>query len=111
MSSPRLFKQFFSVGGTDTITTINNVAGYTLPTSTITVNSTAGFNTGIINVISFINNTVQYQNNTVTYTGIAGSSFTGCTGGVGTVFNGTLVTQISSSPVLLNTTWTAPPGV
>jgi hypothetical protein len=119
MSSPRLFKQFFSIGGSDITTSV--VAGgsgfFTLPAAggNITVSSTAGFfaasvgNPQIINVVSF-NNTSQYINNTITYTGISGNTFTGCSGGSGTVFNGYPVTQLSNAPVL-DTFWTAPPGV
>lgn len=118
MSSPRLFKQLFSlpIGGADATTTILNgsPSGFTLPSTTIVVNSTSGFtSSGLINVVSI--NTVAGigtvgSNNTITYTGIVGNTFTGCTGGTGTVFNGAPVTQISNSPVF-NANWIAPPGV
>ncbi len=111
MSSPRLFKQFYSVGGTDVTTTISSASGISLPSTTITVNSTAGFTTGVINVISVSGNSGQLVNNTITYTGTTGNSFTGCSGGTGTTYNGYLVTQVSNTPILLNTTFTAPPGV
>jgi hypothetical protein len=117
MSSPRLFKQFFSLGNAANVTTlISTPSSYTLPQSTITVNSTFGFiaaspsNPQIINVVSTNTAFNQAVNNTITYTGISGNMFTGCSGGSGTVSNGSLVTQLSSSPVF-DTFWTPPPGV
>lgn len=117
MSSPRLFKQFFSLGGsqaTCTAAPTTSVAPYStpavnLPTSTIQVTSTAGFtNTGTINVVTYIQNNNSNINNTITYTGITGSSFTGCSGGTGILFQGTVITQLS---VPASSFWTAPPGV
>jgi len=117
MSSPRLFKQFFSLGGsqvTCTAAPTTTVSPYStnavnLPTSTIQVTSTVGFtNTGTINVVSYIANNNQNINNTITYTGITGSTFTGCSGGTGVLFAGTVITQLS---VPASSTWTAPPGV
>lgn len=117
MSNPRLFKQFFSLGGsqiTCTAAPVTTVAPYTtpainLPTSTILVTSTAGFtSTGTINVVTYIQNNNQNINNTITYTGITGSSFTGCSGGTGILFAGTVITQLSVSA---SSSWTAPRGV
>lgn len=112
MSSPRLFKQFFSLGGTNIVTTISGAPGgfMTLPAATIPVATTAGFSTsGTINILSS-NTTAQLINNTVTYTGKTPTSFTGCSGGSGTTFDGFLVTQISSGPNFIQN-WKAPPGV
>jgi hypothetical protein len=67
-------------GFTETNPSTTLSSGYTLPVSTIAVASTSGFplaGTLIIN-----------GNQTVTYTNISGNTFTGCTGGSGTVTTG-----------------------
>jgi hypothetical protein len=62
--------------------------GATLPTGTINVVTTAGFDSsGTIKVVS--SNGTQ----TITYTNITGTSFTGCSGGTGTLSTGGLVTE------------------
>ena len=73
------------IGSTTTVTSgSNNVA---LPTSTINVVSTTGFaSSGTI----LINTSAGQQ--TVTYTGITPTTFTGCTGGTGSMFtDGTVI--------------------
>jgi len=67
---------------TPTATTIaSGSSGVSLPTSTINVASTTGFTTsGTILVVTTAGTQV------VTYTGITGNSFTGCSGGTGTMF-------------------------
>lgn len=125
MTSPRLYKQFFSLGGSQNTTQVSlqppnfpylpsppaypgTPTPLTLPSSTIPVTSTVGFtSTGTINIPSVTGNNTT-QNNNISYTGITGSSFTGCTGGTGSVSNGTVVTQTSVPP---SASWTAPPGV
>lgn len=62
--------------------------GATLPTGTINVAATAGFLTsGAIQVAT------STGINTVAYTGVTGTSFTGCTLGTGTLATGGAVTQ------------------
>lgn len=62
--------------------------GQVLPQATINVSSTTGFPTsGTINVTTSSN--VQQV---VTYTGVTATSFTGCSGGSGTMTTGNLVT-------------------
>ncbi len=70
--------------------------GIALPTGTINVASTAGFTTsGTIYVIT----TTGVQ--TVTYTGLnAGTQFTGCTGGTGTMNTGNGVAQTGAGSVV-----------
>lgn len=66
----------------------------TLPTGTINVGSTTGFATaGQFTVLS------SAGAQQVTYTGVTGTSFTGCTGGVGTLYTGVKVAQY---PVFTN---------
>lgn len=114
MSSPRLFRQLFttptsSLGAGSILYTactaaMNNVS---LPTGTITVNSTSGFPTsGTIGIQAIVNNSWTYTS--VNYTGITATTFTGCTGGTGTMLTGSQVGLIGS---LLVGTWTCPPGV
>lgn len=57
---------------------------HTLPKGTITVNSTAGFK---------VAGRIQVGDQVVTYTGKTETTFTGCTGGVGTFTTGTDVQQ------------------
>ncbi len=64
--------------------------GPTLPTATITVGSTAGYNSGA-NTISF------GASGNVTCTGTTSTTFTGCSGGqAGTYLNGTPVIAVSA---------------
>lgn len=75
----------------DTIPATVNVAGaISLPTATLTVSaSTAGYNaTGSILV------PVSGGYTTITYTGVSGSTFTGCTGGVGPTVAGAVLQLI-----------------
>ena len=72
-----------TVGGA--LTTING--NQSLPESTITVNSTAGFASSGSLYIQATNAKIQL----VTYTGISGNTFTGCLGGTGTISNGNTV--------------------
>ena len=78
-------------GGTGSLITGGLViADLILPTGTITVNSTTGFNsTG--SVIVFTNTGTAaapvFTPQFVTYAGISGTTFTGCTGGVGNLWN------------------------
>lgn len=123
MTVSRLVKQIFTYNtGMDAQTTLNNpiVSGaevfLTLPVATIVVASTAGFtNSGSISFWSATGTNI-YSLVTVNYTGITPTSFTGCTGGTGVVFNystypsPTIITQTSVSPILV-TNWVAPPGV
>lgn len=68
------------------ISTASN--GATLPVTAINVITTAGFDSsGTITVVS--SNGPQ----TITYTNITGTSFTGCSGGTGTLSTGGLVTE------------------
>lgn len=77
---------YTSLGGAST--TISG--GQTLPESTVTVLSTTGFPaTGTFTVLS----NMGYQ--TVTYSGLTAGTFTGCTGGLGTVVNGATVADYS----------------
>lgn len=114
MSSPRLFKQLFTrvdpvFGPGNTIyTTVtaasNNVV---LPTGTINVNSTSGFpNSGQFGIQVILNNSYAYV--TVSYTGITATSFTGCSGGSGTMITGGQIGLIGS---ILSGTWTCPAGI
>lgn len=103
-------------GGTGTMTagqatTIavgsNNVA---LPTGTINVASTTGFATsGTIFVVT----TSGVQ--TVAYTNTTGTSFTGCTGGIGTMNTGNAVTSaggaVACSPLIATGAGTSPPTI
>jgi hypothetical protein len=62
--------------------------GQVLPQATINVASTTGFPTsGVINVVTS-NNVPQV----VTYTGVTATTFTGCSGGTGTMTTGNAVT-------------------
>lgn len=75
----------------------------TLPSTTINVVSTFGFNSGA-NTISFANSSYQTA---VTCTGVTATSFTGCSGGdAGTYPSGALVTSTSSSSSTI--TWCVP---
>ena len=81
------------VGSSSVSTTINS--GATLPQSVITVVSTANFNSfGVL----FIQSASGVQ--TVSYTGITGTTFTGCSGGTGLMSVGGVV-----SPAI-NLLWT-----
>jgi hypothetical protein len=114
MSSPRLFKQLFAppasilgAGGIlyTTVTAASN--NVNLPTGTINVNSTAGFPTsGQFGIQVLINFSYAYV--TVSYTGITATSFTGCTGGTGTMITGSQIGLIGS---IVTGTWTCPAGV
>jgi hypothetical protein len=117
MSSPRLFKQLFTFNnGLAAQTTPNlNPDGQILPLTTINVASTAGFtNSGQISF--YAANGQAWTLQTITYTGITPTSFTGCTGGTGTIYNynaypnPTIIAQSSATPIVTGT-WTAPPGV
>jgi hypothetical protein len=67
--------------------------GVALPTGTINVQSTAGFPAaGTIQVMTSVGLT-----QTVTYTGITATSFTGCTGGTGTMFRGGVVGRLDDN--------------
>lgn len=114
MGSPRLFRQLFTTNpsalgsGSIIYTTItaasNNVA---LPTGTINVNSTSGFPTsGTIGVQVVVNSSITYTS--VSYTGTTATSFTGCTGGTGTMFTGY---QIGATGSISIGTWLCPAGV
>jgi len=119
MTVSRLVKQLFTFnGGANAQTTMNNNPdGLTLPASTITVASTAQFTTS--GQISFYSatGTNSYTLVTITYTGKTATTFTGCTGGSGTVFNletypsPTIVTQTNATNQVLTGTWVCPPGV
>jgi hypothetical protein len=119
MTVSRLVKQLFTYnGGANAQTTLNNNpdAGITLPSGILPVASTAGFTTsGTISVYSSTG-TGLYSLQTVTYTGITSTSFTGCAGGTGVLFNyatypsPNIITQASNSSANLFS-WTAPPGV
>ena len=77
---------YTSLGGATTTTS----GAQTLPETTVTVASTTGFpSAGTFTVLS----NLGYQ--TVSYTGLTAGTFTGCTGGVGTVASGTTVANYS----------------
>lgn len=79
-------------GPTPGTTIASGSNGVSLPTGTINVASTTGFNIpGSITITIGSNTTV------VAYTNIAGNSFTGCTGGTGTLATGNVVGQWLSS--------------
>lgn len=116
MTSPRLFKQIFTFEGGAAAQTIPSQDNITLPSGTIPVASTAGFtSSGQISFYTAVGSNV-YALQTVTYTGTTPTSFTGCTGGTGTIFiyatypSPTLITQTTASPVNI-ANWVAPPGV
>lgn len=119
MSSPRLFKQLFTINssGQNGFTTTNvDPNGITLPQSTITVASTASFpNSGQFAVYSY-NGSNAFTLQTITYTGKTATTFTGCSGGTGTLYNtnsypsATYVVQVSPSPIV-TANWVCPPGV
>lgn len=109
MSKTRLYKQLFTLnGGQNFFTTISAASNnLNLPQSTINVASTAGFPTsGTLYILSLVNSSYTYQN--VSYSGVTGTSFTGCTGGTGTIFTSYTV---SSSGSLADGTWLCPAGV
>lgn len=117
MTSPRLFRQTFSINNGITAQTTPNLNpdGLTLPAATITVASTAGFsNSGSLHV--YAANGVTYTLQTVNYTSKNATQFLGCSGGTGTFYNydsypnPTIITQASSSAIFVSN-WTAPPGV
>ena len=70
---------YYDQSATATTTTSGAV---TLPTATINVASTTGFPTS---------GTITLGGQTVTYTGVTGTSFTGCTGGSGSVASSSTV--------------------
>ena len=70
---------YYDQSATATTTTS---AAVTLPVTTISVASTTGFPTS---------GTITLGGQTVTYTGVTATSFTGCTGGSGTIASGTTV--------------------
>ncbi len=108
MSSPRLYKQTFSLGGGILVTgTALASHGVTLPQSVINVDSTAGFPTsGTIYVITLVNS--FYTQQLVTYTGTTATTFTGCTGGTGIMQTGY---SISYTGNIVNGSWTCPAGI
>jgi hypothetical protein len=63
--------------------------GQTLPQATIFVASTSGFSSS--------GGTININGSTVNYTSISGSSFTGCTGGSGTMTTGEVVTSAGTT--------------
>ena len=65
-----------------TTQTTTTTASVTLPVTTIPVASTAGFSTS---------STIIVGGQTVAYTGVTATSFTGCTGGTGTIASGATV--------------------
>lgn len=121
MTASKLTKLFFNYdSGVNAATSPNNNPdGLALPASTITVFNTANFtNSGQISFYT-ITGTNQFSLQTISYTGKTATTFTGCSGGTGTLFNFstypsyTVITQTSGSPVSpgQGSTWTAPPGV
>jgi hypothetical protein len=83
-----------------TATTTTNSGAVTLPQGTVTVGATTGFPTSG----SFsIQTSLGWQ--TVAYTGMTGTTFTGCTGGTGAIVNGNLVANGASSQGTLLTTF------
>ena len=91
-------------GGTGTINTFNSVnSQLTLPQTTLLVNSTTGFPTATATApqTMFVYSSAGRQ--TITYTGVTATSFTGCSGGTGTVIGGTTFTGAGAS-VFINTT-------
>jgi Tfp pilus assembly protein PilV len=72
---------YFDQPTTESTTTTSSV---TLPAATIPVSSTSGFASGP--------STISVGGQTVSYTGLTATSFTGCTGGTGTMSAGTTVT-------------------
>jgi hypothetical protein len=118
MTVSKLIKQAFTFNsGSDVFTYANNNPdGVTLPTSTITVFSTASFtNSGQIQFYSY-NGSNAFTLQTISYTSKNATQFLGCSGGTGTLFNystypqNTVITQASNSSAN-QFTWTAPPGV
>lgn len=117
MSSPRLFKQFFTQNnGFAPRTTPNlNPDGLALPNSTITVASTDGFTDS--GKISFYAATgLNWSLQTITYTSKNATQFLGCSGGTGTLYNSnaypnaTIISQTTDAPIL-TANWVCPPGV
>jgi hypothetical protein len=119
MTSPKLFKQTFTFNnGFDAQTTPNIPSGtepLNLPVATIPVYSTAGFlPSGQISF--YTSNGQSWTLQTVSYTGLTATSFTGCTGGTGGLYNSnaypnsTVISQSSSVPIVTGT-WVCPPGV
>jgi hypothetical protein len=94
------FRSGAYLSGASSISSVSS--GSTLPTGTITVNSTTGFpSSGTILVVS--TNGVQ----TVNYTSISGTQFFGCTGGTGTIAVGNFVNSqvtLPQSTLLVNST-------
>jgi len=106
MTSPRLFKQFFSTGGSLLYTTLT-VGALSLPQGTLNVVSTANFApSGTLSVLVTINSSIIYQ--TVTYTSINATQFLGCAGGTGLLSVGNSVVQAGS---VADGTWTCPAGI
>lgn len=79
-----VLKQFPVLSGTTQVAAGSN--GVTLPTSTINVVSTAGFDpSGRSDLPTLVVQTGVASWTTVTYTGVTATSFTGCSGGTGTM--------------------------
>ena len=83
--------EYISVGTVSSVSTTIAVGsnGVSLPTGTINVSSTTGFATsGAIYV------TTSFGPQLVTYTSTTGTTFTGCSGGVGVMTTGNAVTSL-----------------
>lgn len=89
---------------TNSVASTNIAAGSNgvgLPTGTINVTSTTGFpSSGALLV------TTGAGIQTVTYSGTTGTSFTGCSGGTGTMSTGGAVSSLGSPNVLVSTNFT-----
>jgi hypothetical protein len=70
----------------------NNVA---LPTATINVGSTTGFNPSGGTLSIYLGTTYQPGSTSITYTGLTSTTFTGCSGGSGTLTTGQQVGAIA----------------
>jgi hypothetical protein len=89
-----------SWGGVLIGTATTAISGGTLSSSntTVTVTSTTGFSTPT--------GTILIDSETITYTGTTGTTFTGCTRGVGGLGSGAATTHINGTPVVQSTSFT-----
>ena len=92
-------------GGVLIGTATTAISGGTLSSSntTVTVTSTAGFFTPTVTIPT---GSILIESETITYTGITGTTFTGCTRGVGGLGSGAATTHINGTPVVQSTSFT-----
>ena len=92
-------------GGVLIGTATTTISGGTLSSSntTVTVTSTAGFFTPTVTIPT---GSILIESETITYTGITGTTFTGCTRGVGGAGSGAATTHANGTPVVQSTSFT-----